>query len=283
MHCTLARPAAPGNVQFKCGVQPRCCAQHRLSASCLRCLARLNAAGHRLPVSAAADILGDGEVLHSASRDTKVAVGGGLGEGGSDQHHLGGTDGADVSLDGEVDGVVDVDARSTQEEQEEQLDVVGGLGADADAAAAAADGDGEDGVDAAQQRSPTPPPPPYDPNRIYSSATIYAVRNGNGGFAKFYYKFKNVRLTKKFLYFHMPPGACQLPPARCVGLCAAFVSSRMQAGAGAMLALCWQLHPGVLRWAQCQPPKWRRHAVCNGGSRMLPSATPPPCPRRRQA
>lgn len=47
-----------------------------------------------------------------------------------------------------------------------------------------------------------------DAGRLYSSAAIYVVRNGNGQLAKFYYKFKNVRLTKKFLYFHMPPGGC---------------------------------------------------------------------------
>lgn len=33
------------------------------------------------------------------------------------------------------------------------------------------------------------------------------VRNGNGNFTKFYYKFHNVRLTKKAMYFYMPPGA----------------------------------------------------------------------------
>ncbi|KAL4441531.1 hypothetical protein ABPG77_002035 [Micractinium sp. CCAP 211/92] len=158
----------------------------------------------------AADLLGDGELLHSASRDTKVAVDGGAdeGDGSGQQHHMGGADLADLSSEGEPDGVVDADAGSTLEEQQQQLEVVGGLGADADAAAAAAGGDGEAGdpLGQPQQRSPVPPPPPYDPNRIYSSATIYAVRNGNGAFSKFYYKFKNVRLTKKFLYFHMPPG-----------------------------------------------------------------------------
>ena len=33
------------------------------------------------------------------------------------------------------------------------------------------------------------------------------MRNGNGNFTKFYYKFHNVRLTKKAMYFYMPPGA----------------------------------------------------------------------------
>ena len=42
--------------------------------------------------------------------------------------------------------------------------------------------------------------------QVYSSATVYAVRNGNGAFAKFYYKFHNVKLTRKALYFYMPPG-----------------------------------------------------------------------------
>lgn len=33
------------------------------------------------------------------------------------------------------------------------------------------------------------------------------MRNGNGNFTKFYYKFHNVRMTKKAMYFYMPPGA----------------------------------------------------------------------------
>jgi hypothetical protein len=45
--------------------------------------------------------------------------------------------------------------------------------------------------------------------RQYSSCTIYAVRNGSGQLAKFYYKFRNVRLTRKGLYFYMPPGGGQ--------------------------------------------------------------------------
>ena len=37
------------------------------------------------------------------------------------------------------------------------------------------------------------------------------VRNGNGNFTKFYYKFRNVRLTRKGLYFYMPPGGSGAP------------------------------------------------------------------------
>ncbi len=203
-----------------------------------------------LPAAAAADLLGDGELLHSASRDTKVAVDGGAdeGDGSGQQHHMGGADLADLSSEGEPDGVVDADAGSTLEEQQQQLEVVGGLGADADAAAAAAGGDGEAGdpLGQPQQRSPVPPPPPYDPNRIYSSATIYAVRNGNGAFSKFYYKFKNVRLTKKFLYFHMPPGESwrrSWHVYRCTGTASWQPAFRLQAaGSGALHAR--QLRPG---------------------------------------
>lgn len=42
--------------------------------------------------------------------------------------------------------------------------------------------------------------------RVYSSCTIFAVRNGSGALAKYYYRFANVRLTRKTLYFFMPPG-----------------------------------------------------------------------------
>jgi hypothetical protein len=94
---------------------------------------------------------------------------------------------------------------STQQQQQQQMEsvvTIGGGGSNPTASTGAGSGSAAGGSTQQQQDQQEAEA------RRYSSATIYAVRNGNGNFAKFYYRFANVRLTKKALYFYMPPGGC---------------------------------------------------------------------------
>ena len=91
---------------------------------------------------------------------------------------------------------------STQQQQMEPVVTIGGGGSNPTTGTGTGTGSTTGGSTQQQQEQQEAEA------RRYSSATIYAVRNGNGNFAKFYYRFANVRLTKKALYFYMPPGGC---------------------------------------------------------------------------
>ena len=97
--------------------------------------------------------------------------------------------------------------------------------------------------------------------RVYSSCTIYAVRNGSGQLAKYYYKFANVRLTRKTLYFFMPPGAQPTRGGACLpGLLPQGCPSGLPQGCQPAACLrsvhasCVPLHHQTLRLPACLPP-----------------------------
>lgn len=75
------------------------------------------------------------------------------------------------------------------------------------------------------------------------------VRNGAGNYTKFYYKFHNVRLTRRALYFYMPPGAWALQPGA-GGWCRLWATQHLGWSVGRRLAGAWPP-------ASCARLRWR--------------------------
>lgn len=51
-----------------------------------------------------------------------------------------------------------------------------------------------------------PAKPKVTKETLYSTAKVHSIFNGNGHLGKHFYRFQNVRLTKKSLTFYMKPG-----------------------------------------------------------------------------
>ena len=93
-----------------------------------------------------------------------------------------------------------------------------------------------------------PAKPKVTKETLYSTAKVHSIFNGNGHLGKHYYRFQNVRLTKKSLTFYMKPGE-----RRWSGLCGSssnFWDTTYHTGRGLLATL----HLGVSGYAQLFPP-----------------------------